>query len=358
MKRYLLLLCFLLPISLVAQIGGNAVYEFVSIPYSARENVSGGTILTSQDVELATALKNPSILDSTYSNIMIGSWGMLHLKESGIGCGTIGYGYSINQNLTIDAGIHFINYGLFEGYDESGNNISNFIPIEYELIFGGAYQILPHLYIGANLKPILSYMESYSSYGLLFDLATTYKWENSCVSFATRNVGWQLKPYTENNHEDIPYSIDLGFSHSLSHAPFRFNITYTDLQKFDLSYDDETIAKNSILNGEEEEREFVLIGKNFLKHITISGELLLGKHIVAMLGYNYRKSEELSFGDTKKAAGLGVGFELNFSRFNLSYSWSKQHAAGGKNYLTLSLNTTTIYSICKSGFQKNKTIKQ
>lgn len=359
MKRFLLFLSLLFPISLFAQIGGSAVYEFVSLPYSARENISGGTIITSQTTHLATALRNPSILDSTYSNVMIGSWGLLHLKKSGIGCGTIGYAHSIRPNITLDAGIHFIDYGRFEGYDEYGNKIENFVPIEYELIFGGSYRIKQNLSLGANIKPILSYLESYSSYGILFDLAATYKWENSCVSLATRNVGWQLKTYTEGNRENIPYSIDLGFSHTLSHAPFRFNITYTDIQKFDLSYDDEIAAKNTLLNGEEEEeREFVSIGKNFIKHITLSGELLLGKHIVAMLGYNYRKSEELSFGDTKKATGLGIGFELNFSRFNLSYGWSKQHAAGGKNYITLSFNTMEIYSICKTGFQKNKNTEQ
>lgn len=357
MKRFLLLV-YLLPLSLFAQIGGSAVYEFVSLPYSARENIAGGTIITSQVVNLASALKNPSLLDSTYSHEMIGSWGLLHLKESGIGCGTIGYAYSLNPHITLDAGIHFINYGRFEGYDEYGNKIENFVPIEYELIFGGSYQIRQNFFLGASIKPILSYLESYSSYGMLFDIAATYKWEKSCVSLATRNIGWQIKPYTEGNRENIPYSIDLGFSHTLSHAPFRFNVTYSDIQKFDLSYDDETSAKNTLLNGEEEEREFVTIGKNFIKHITISGELLLGKHIVAMLGYNYRKSEELSFGDTKKATGLGVGFELNFPRFCVSYGWSKQHAAGGKNYITLSLNTMTIYSICKTGFQKNKNIEQ
>lgn len=353
MKRILSVLIFL-PFSLFAQIGGGSTYEFVTLPFSAAENAFGGTVVSRTTKDLSFALKNPSLLDSTYSNGIVGNWGLLHMKETGIGLGTIGYAYYLPIGLALQSGIHFINYGKFAGYDEYGNSIESFVPAEYELIFGTAYSVRENLTVGVNLKPILSYMETYSSYGLLFDAAVSYRPERSCLSFEIRNVGWQLKPYVEGNREEIPYSIDLSFSQELAHAPIRFNVAYNDIQKFDLSYT-ENKKKNILVDGDDEERKFVTFGKNFLKHINLSAELLIGKHIVLMGGYNYRKSEELSFGSSKHGAGLGVGFALNFSRFNLSYGWAKQQAAGGRNFFTLNFNAETIYSICKTSIQKRKT---
>lgn len=362
----------LFPLSIFAQIGGASTFEFVTLPYSATENALGGNqiALVTTEKNLATTLKNPSLLNTSYSNEAVGSWGLLHLKESGIGCGTIGYAHSIRENITLDGGIHFINYGKFEGYDEYGNSTENFFPSEYQLIFGGSWnqpfyneqdsiqKFWANFSFGVNIKPIMSYMESYSSYGLLFDIGASYITEtgHTCLTLVARNIGFQLKPYTEGNREPVPYSIDFGYSQQLEHAPIRFNITYEDLQKFDLSYETKSATKTTnSLYVEEEEREFVTFGKNFLKHVNLSAELLLGKNIVIMGGYNYRKSEDLSFGSTKHGAGFSAGFALNFSRFSISYGWAKQQAAGGRNYFTLELNTQTIYSVCKNTLQKHKT---
>ncbi|MBR5433324.1 MAG: type IX secretion system protein PorQ [Bacteroidales bacterium] len=354
MKRIFLVLV-LLPVSIFAQIGGSSTYEFVTLPYSAAENAFGGNVITRTETNLPFALKNPSLLDSSYNNEIVGNWGMIHLKETGIGLGTIGYAHALSHGLTLQGGIHFLNYGVFEGYDESGNPINNFVPSEYEIISGVSYQLKDNIFVGANLKPILSYLESYTSYGLLFDAGISYRLERSCFSIAARNVGWSLKPYTKGNREAVPYSIDLGMTQKLEHAPIRFNFTYEDLQHFDISEPKakKTSSNNSIYE-ENEEREFVTFGKKFIKHFTVSTEIFLGKHITVIGGYNYRKSEELSFGSSKQGAGISAGFILTFSRFNISYGWAKQQVAGGRNFFTLGLNAETIYSAYQTQAQKRK----
>lgn len=333
----------LIPSFVFAQLGGTSTFEFATLPYSASENAYGGNVITTTEKNLPFALKNPSLLDSSYSNQAFGNWGMLHLRETGIGLGTIGYAQYLSHGVTMVGGIHFANYGRFQGYDEEGNKTETFFPAEYALICGASYSFLPHFSAGVNIKPILSYMESYSSYGLLFDAGVTYRLPYSCFSIMARNVGWQLKPYTEGNRENVPYSIDLGFSQKLEHAPIRFNVTYEDVQKFDLSY---------ATDEDSEKRKFVEVGKNFLKHIDLSAELLIGKNIEIMAGYNYRKSEDLAFGNSKHGAGLSVGLGLNFSRFQLSYGWAKQHAAGGRSFFTLAFNAGTVYSLCRTHFKK------
>lgn len=341
--RQVLFAFILFPSVVFAQIGGTSTFEFATIPYSASENAYGGNVITTTERNLPFALKNPSLLDSSYANEAFGNWGMLHLRETGIGLGTIGYAHYLSRGVTMSGGIHFVNYGVFQGYDEEGNKTETFFPSEYALICGASYSVLPNISVGVNVKPILSYMESYSSYGLLFDIGAAYRLPYSCISVVARNVGWQIKPYTQGNREPVPYSIDLGYSQKLEHAPFRVSVTYEDLQKFDLSY---------TTDNDTEKRKFVLVGKNLLKHVTLSGELLIGKNIEIMVGYNYRKSEDLSFGNSKRGAGLSAGLGLNFSRFQISYGWAKQHAAGGRNFFTLAFNAGTIYSLCKTHFKK------
>lgn len=353
MKR-LFFVIFFLPIFAFAQIGGSSTYEFVTMPYSARENAFGGNVISSTEKDLAFALKNPALLDSSYEHEAFLNFGQMRIAQTGTFYGTIGYAQNYKYGITIEGGIHFISYGKCDGYDEDGNFTGEFFPSEYQLIVGASRQIYGNLYGGLTCKPILSYLESYSSYGLLFDAGLTYRFEKSCLALELRNFGCQIKGYTHKNHEPIPYSLDFGYSQRLEHAPVRFNIVYQDIQKFDLSYDDNLSQNNTLLNDEaDEERKFVEVGKNFIKHINISGEFLIGKAIVIMAGYNYRKSEELSFGSSKHAAGLSIGLGLNFSRFKISYSLAKQNAAGSWQLFTLGINTQTIYSL----YQNHKSQK-
>lgn len=345
--KHIFFFCLFLPVSLFAQIGGTTVFEFTTLPYSARDNALGTNCITSIPVDLSIALKNPSILDLNYSNEFHANLGQLQVSQTGIFYGTFGYAYYAEKCQTnFLGGLHFINYGDCDGYDEEGIYTGHFFPLEYEIILGASKQISNCWNVGLSMKPILSYLESYSSYGFLFDLGATYRHELTCFSAEVRNVGWQLKPYTSKNREPIPFSIDLGVSQRLNHAPIQFNFAYSDLQKFDLSYEDEFSQSNTLINDEDtEERGFVQVGKNFLKHITLSAEFMIGNHFVIMGGYNYRKSEELSFGTSKHGAGLSFGLAMNFSRFQLSYGLAKQQAAGSWHLFTLGFNTKTIYSV-------------
>ena len=128
--RRILLFLLLAPLSIFAQIGGASTFEFVTLPYSASENAFGGNIITQLDNKVAFALKNPSLLDSSFSNEATGNYGLLHQKESGIGYGSIGFAHTLSHNITMVGGIHFISYGTFDGYDESGTETGHFFPKE------------------------------------------------------------------------------------------------------------------------------------------------------------------------------------------------------------------------------------
>ncbi|HOS83658.1 MAG TPA: type IX secretion system protein PorQ [Bacteroidales bacterium] len=331
-----------------AQLGGTSVYEFVKIPYSARENALGGECISLNDGDVSLALKNPSLLDTSYSYAFSGTWGGFHIAQTNIGAGSFACAYTVNPKVTALAGIQFINYGRFFGYDEDGNYTGTFFGSDYQIILGGSYQLHKHLYGGVSIKPILSYLESYSSYGLLGDIALHYKRpeEFLSISLIARNIGTQITSYTSQQKESVPYSIDLGITKRLQHAPLRFTISYLDIQQFNLDYDNILKQKTNLINQEQtsDDKLFTTIRVNTMKHLQFSAELLLFKHIDFLLGYNYRNSEEMSFGASKKGTGISAGARIKTPFAHISYGWSKQHVAGGLHFISLTTNIQTIVS--------------
>lgn len=348
MKYTLLYSILLIPTIVCAQLGGTSVYEFVKIPYSARENAMGGECISLHDGDVAIALKNPSLLDSTYSYSFSGTWGGFSIAQTNIGAGSFAFAYAVNPKVTAMAGVQFLNYGRFFGFDEDGNTTGTFFASDYQIILGGSYHLFKHIYAGFSVKPVMSYIESYSSYGVLADMALHYSRPSDflSVSFIVRNVGSQITTYTKQQKESVPYSIDLGITKRLQHAPLRFTITYLDLQTFNLQYDDILKQQTNLINQEQDTKEklFTTIRVNTMKHLQLSAEILLFKHIDFMVGYNYRTSEEMSFGASKKGVGISAGARFRTPLAHLSYGWSKQHVAGGLHFITLSTNIQTLAS--------------
>jgi hypothetical protein len=79
--------------------------------------------------------------------------------------GTASYAYTYDRHLqTFQVGVNYVNYGSFEGYDESGQPTTSFTGSEIALSTGYAYNI-PYttIHIGANAKLISSTLENYNS---------------------------------------------------------------------------------------------------------------------------------------------------------------------------------------------------
>ena len=72
----------------------------------------------------------------------------------------------------IAAGVTYIDYGSFDGYDENGVSTGEFSGNEFALTVGYMYAV-PNsdLKLGANGKFISSKLETYSSIGGALDLA-------------------------------------------------------------------------------------------------------------------------------------------------------------------------------------------
>ena len=163
MKKKLLLL-FLFSVCTVSygQIGGKYIYQFLNLVNSPRQAALGGKTITIYDDDVNQAHFNPATINAEMNNHLALNYGSYFGEVT---YGTASYAYTYDRHLqTIQAGINYINYGKFEGYDENGQATSQFTGSEIALSFGYAYNVPnSNLFIGANGKLISSTLESYHS---------------------------------------------------------------------------------------------------------------------------------------------------------------------------------------------------
>lgn len=162
--KKLILFFLLFSFSNYAQIGGKYVYQFLNLSQSPRQAALGGKTVTIVDYDVMQAIYNPATINSDMHNQLALNYGSLYGE---VAYGTGAYAYTWDRRTqTFHAGVQYVNYGTFEGYDELGNRTNDFTGSEAALSFGYAYNVpWTDLYIGANVKLISSTLESYNSWG-------------------------------------------------------------------------------------------------------------------------------------------------------------------------------------------------
>jgi hypothetical protein len=293
------LLLFLLSVSQsFAQVGGSSIYQFVNLPSSSRMTALGGSLVPVKDDDPNLGMHNPSALSPGMNNSLAFNF-MTYFP--GNKSGNVSLIKDFGKLGTYSGAIQFINYGNMRETDEAGNVTGTFQATEFNLNLGWGKQIDSAFSIGVSSKVIASYLQTYSSYGLLFDAVATYYYPMYEFAFiaAARNIGFQLKPYTEGEREPLPFDLQAGISKKLANAPIRFILVAHDLQKFDLSYPKpvDPSGNTNVFGSDGTETSspsgFVKFMDLAMRHVIVGSEVLIGKSFIIHLAYNYQRRKEL-----------------------------------------------------------------
>lgn len=318
------------------QIGGKYTYEFLTLVTSPRQAALGGKTITIYDEDVNEALFNPATINEEMNNHLALNYGNYY-KE--VTYGTVSCAYTYDQHLqTFQAGINYINYGKFEGYDESGLPTSEFTGSEIALSLGYAYNIpYTDIHLGANAKLIESTLESYNSFGAAVDLGMVYIDEKNDVNWALTlmNFGTQFTTY-DGTREKLPFEIIAGVSQELEHVPIRWHFTLENLQQWNLAFSNPVRSETSIDGSITEEN--ISFFNNALRHMILGVELFPKKAFNLRLGYNFRRSAELQIQDQRNFCGLSLGFGLKLNKLKFNYSYSKYTLAGNTSLFGLTVN--------------------
>lgn len=319
-----------------AQIGGKNTYEFLNLVSSPRQVALGGKVLTNNDWDSSQALHNPSAINDD----MEGQLALNFVNYfADINYGSVSYAKSFGQKKhLIAAGITYVDYGSFDGYDNYGTSTGEFSGNEFALTIGYKYNVPnSNLKLGANGKFISSKLETYSSIGGALDLAALYEFKesNSVLTLVASNLGGQFTAY-EDTKESIPFHVDLAFAKKLENLPLKWHIVFENLQQWDLSFENPN-RREEDLDGTTTPENISVFNK-FMQHLVIGGELFHGKALNIRLGYNFRRGHELKIEDNRVFAGITAGFGLKLNKFRVNYAFQKFSTAANVHTFGLNIN--------------------
>jgi hypothetical protein len=319
-----------------AQVGGQSVYQFLNLVPSARHAALGGKNVTIYDQDVNQALFNPASINDKMDNHLSTNYASYF---GDVRYGTAAYAHTVDRHLkTFHAGVQYINYGDFDGYDQFGNATSSFTGSEIALSVGYAMTIpKTNWHVGVNTKLISSTLESYTSFGGALDLGALYVDEVNEINYAivVRNVGTQFTSYTGLN-EELPTELILGVSQQLAHVPIRWHITLENMQQWNVAFSNPARAQNSIDGTSTPEK--VSFFNNALRHLILGAELFPKKGFNLRLSYNFRRGEEMSVLEQRNFSGISMGFGLRMRRLKFDYSFSRYTLAANTSMFGLTIN--------------------
>jgi hypothetical protein len=303
---------------------------------SPRQAALGGKTITIYDNDVNQANFNPATINSEMDNHLALNYGSYFGEVT---YGTASYAYTFDRHLqTFQAGVNYVNYGKFQGTDETGNPTSDFTGSEIALSFGYSFMIpdVP-VHFGVNAKLISSTLESYNSLGGAVDLGALFIDERNDVNWAlvVRNIGTQFTTYS-GTKEKLPLEVLIGVSQEVENVPIRWHLTLENLQQWNIAFSNPARAVGSIDGGSTPEK--VSFFNNALRHVIIGVELFPRKSFNFRLGYNFRRGEELSVLEQRNFSGISLGFGLKFNNLKFNYSYSRYTLAGNTSLFGLTIN--------------------
>jgi len=320
-----------------SQTGGDNIYEFLNLTHSGLVSSLGGSNVSLQGNNLNLTYHNPALLNSEMNKNLALNYVNYF---AGINYGLVMYSQSFPGTGNFAAGLTYLNYGSFTEADASGIITGNFSAAEYAFSMIYSYEIDSLFSVGVNLKPILSHLENYTSFGIAFDVGASWHNRNKLFSsgIVIRNIGYQITTYAGEPHQKLPFEIQAGVSQRLAYAPFRFSLTLRHLEKFDLTC--QYTEPSSTDNSENQSSDFT---ENLMRHIILGIELIPHKNFYFSAGYNYQRRRELQVESKVSTVGLSWGFGINTSLMDIELGRATYHLAGSSTHLSLILRLENIY---------------
>lgn len=319
-----------------AQIGGQNTYQFLNLPVSPRHSALGGKNVTLDNYDPTSALQNPALINDLMDrNLSVNFMNFI----GDVSYGTASYAHFFDRRTrVIQAGITYVNYGRFNGFDENAISTGTFTGNEAALSVGYQQQLgFSDFHVGANVKLITSTLENFTSFGVATDIGLSYinKDQNLIISGVIRNLGYQIRPFNEIR-ENLPLEVVIGISQKYRKLPFRWHITFENLQEWDIAFSNS--ARDEVdLNGNVMSDDPGFLA-NIFRRTIIGIEFFPDKGFNLQFGYNLRRGEELRIEEVRAFAGLSAGFSIKLNKIRLNYSYTRFNRAANASFFGLTID--------------------
>jgi len=290
----------------------NTIYNFLKLDVGARPAALGGSYITGTN-DINSIFYNPAALSTlTSKQASIGFFKYL----LDINSGNISFGQRYKDAGYFGAGIRYINYGSFDGYNEQSVSTGTFSANDLALSLGYSNVYANNFHYGVNLKFIYSKIGEFSSTALAADLGLLYniKETNWDFGLSLLNAGFQLTEYGATT-EDLPLDLSIGISKKLEHLPLRVYLEFADL-----TADTDNFFDN-------------------FQNLSIGGDFSLSDYINFRIGYNNAQRQDLETGSSLGIAGFSTGLGVKFlDDYTLDYAFNSLGNVGSTQRLDLNIN--------------------
>lgn len=338
MKYKLLLAISVLFFSLgdcFSQFGGESSYSVLTLAQSAKTRALGVDFVSSFTDDVSMVMTNPATLSSLNHKTFSLTYAYLF---SGINQAALAASRTVDKLGSFAIGFQYLNYGNFDMTEENGDVVGKFSAADYVFTFSWSRMLDSNVYIGANIKPVLSKYESYSSSAIALDLSVGFQSNDKTwsASLMARNMGAQIKKFA-NEDASLPFDLAFAASKKLNHAPFVLYLELNNLHRWNIREDDPLNPRDKTdLNGNvEKENEVSGFLDNMFRHVQFGVEFVPSKYFYLAAGYSWKQNREMQVSDAFSLAGLSYGFGLNYRQFRLAYSRCEYHKYGSPNYVSL-----------------------
>ena len=329
-------------------LGGNSVFNFLKLPNTPQLTGLGGVNVSQISNDVGMAFYNPALLTQGMHSQMNTVFNSMY---AGISTYHLSLAYHVPQlNTNFLWGVHYFNYGDLQETDPSGNILGSFHPTDWSMQVSASRTYLQKWSYGLAIKYINSNYGQYRSNGIATDVGVLFHDSAKLfsASIVAKNMGFQLKKYTDGSAEDLPFDLVAGISKRLEHAPFGFSITAQHLNQFDIRYNDTAFNNDNGFSPADNNKTFTF--DKIFRHFIIASQIYIGDYLEVSLGYNHLRRQELNIGNS----GNGLnGFSLEvgalFKKIQIRYARAYYQNNTAYNQFGLNLQLNKYFGLSKFG---------
>lgn len=320
-----------LPFTAKAQ-GGGTAYNFLEIPGSSYVMGMGGVNVSSVHSDVDLAAQNPALIGPENDKEL--QLGYMHYYGSS-NFASARFSMANGERGAWAAGIRYLNYGTFQGYESDGMSTGTFTA--QDLVFEGTYShdFTYRLRGGINVKMIYSAYEQYSAFAMAADVGIDYYDEVHDLSLGLvfKNMGGQLKRF-EEHYDRVPFDIQFGLTKGIKDS-FSFSITAWHLTKWRLPY---------YVHEDGKETELTDSGffRNLFRHLVFGVEYTPSERFYINLGYNYKTASDMAAYQRNFFSGFSIGAGFKVKAYSAGVAFAMPHKGAATVLLNLGLDITEL----------------
>lgn len=302
----------------LGQLGGAlSEFGFLRLDTSARSAALGSSLTAAPSTDATAFYYNPALSRRASSGHLAASYTNF-VADSQVG--TVAYSHHIDGLATLGAGVRYVDWGTFDGYDEQGLATGTFQARDVALTVGLSTALNARIRYGMNVHLVYSAIESARATAAALDAGVQAHWPERqwAVAASVHHLGRTLSDFGTASTQ-LPVDWRLGVAKRLAYLPLQVSVTGYDLHNAGTALEDEPPLGQA------------------LAHLTFGLELELGEALTVRGGYNHRRSRELVLNDRLDWAGFGTGFGIDLGVLRADYAFTSWSSYGGLHQISLQM---------------------